>query len=271
MNPTSGACLPSSADARGALAVHWSVIAALVYRELKSRYARSRLGWAWIVLQPAMQMVVFTLLRSVLGLADSGGMHVVIFLYSALLPWNFVVNAINNSAPSIFSNAPLIKKTAVAREVFPLAAVLASLADFVVGLAILAGLMVWFAAPLTWNLLWVPVLAAVAVVLSVGIGLLVAAAAPFRGEVRLAIPHLTQLWMFLTPLFYSVDQAPAGLRRLLVLNPAAGLVQAFRNVIGAGAPPELGPLAWAAAFSLMLLAFSWPVFRHMSQYFADMM
>ncbi len=262
----------SAPVARRQRAAHYgSVIRALAYRELKARYARSSLGWTWILIQPAVQMLVFALLRQILGIADSGGMHLVIFLYSALLPWNFVVSSVTNSAPSIFSNAALIKKMPVAREVFPLSAILAALVDFLAGQVVLVGLMAWFAVPVTVHLLWFPVLVAAAVLLSLAIGLLVAAIAPFRGDVRLAVPYAMQLWMFLTPLFYSTEGVPPGLRKVLMFNPAVGLVEGFRNVVGAGAAPELLPLAWTVAFSLIVLAVSWPLFRRLSQYFADMM
>jgi len=258
-------------QALSGLAAHGSVIQALVYRDLQARYARAGLGWSWIFLQPILQMVVFTVLRGILGIADSGGMSLVIFLYCGLLPWNFLTSSINGASPSIFGNAGLIKKTAIAREVFPVSAVLAALVDLCVGLMVLAALMAWFAVPVTWNLLWLPVLIGVAILLSLSIGLLAAAVAPFRGDVHLAIPHLTQMWMFLTPLFYSSDRVPSGLRSVLTFNPAVGLVEGFRNVVGAGTPPELLPLAWTVVFSLLTLVVSWPVFRRMSRYFADVL
>jgi lipopolysaccharide transport system permease protein len=268
MSHLAGTPAPIAASRPGSWAVHWSVIQALVYRDLKARYARAGLGWSWIVIQPVVQMAVFAVLRTALGIAEPGGMSLVIFLYSALLPWNFLTSSISNASPSIFGNASLIRKMAVAREVFPLSAVAAALVDFCVGLAVLAVLMACFAVPVTWNLLWLPALIGMAILLSVSIGLLVAAVAPFRGDVHLAIPHLVQMWMFLTPLFYSTDRVPSGLRTFLALNPATGLVEGFRNVIG-GTPPELLPLGWTVLFSLVLLALGWPVFRHMSRFFAD--
>ena len=82
-------------------------------------------GWSWIVIQPVVQMAVFAVLRTALGIAEPGGMSLVIFLYSALLPWNFLTSLISNASPSIFGNASLIWNMAVVREVFPLSAVAA--------------------------------------------------------------------------------------------------------------------------------------------------
>jgi len=250
---------------------YWSLLKALTYRDLRARYARSSLSWSWILIQPLFQMAVFTALRAVLGITESGNMNFVIFLYTAILPWNFIVTAVNTSGPAVFANGPLIKKMPISREIFVLSALMAALVDFFMGQIVLVAMMTYFAVPITWNLLWYPVLVLVAILLGLGVGLLVAAIAPFRGDVTLAIPYVMQLWMFMTPIFYSTEGMAPELRGILSFNPTVGLITGFRNVMGAGAAPDLLPLAWSAAFAVLLLALAWPFFRHMSQFFADMM
>jgi lipopolysaccharide transport system permease protein len=247
-----------------------TLLRALTYRDLKARYARSTLGVVWIFLQPLFQVAVFSVLRVVLGLS-SGGMNYVLFLYSAILPWNFISNTINACAPAVFANAPLIKKMSVPREVFLLSAALANLADFLMGTLVLGGMMLIFRVPLTWNLLWFPVLILLAVVLALSLGFLLAAVAPFRGDILMATPYFIQLWFFLTPVFYSAEVITGMWRTLYNINPAVGVVVGFRNVLGAGQSPDLGALAWSAVMAVILLAVTWPFFRHMSQHFADMM
>jgi lipopolysaccharide transport system permease protein len=248
----------------------WTLLRALVYRDLKARYARSALGWVWIFLQPLFQVAIFSLLRAALGFS-SGGMNYIIFVYSAILPWNFISGTINACAPAMFANASLIKKMSVPREVFLLSTALVQLTDFLMGALILAGMMFYFRVPLTWNLLWFPVLILVAIALALSLGFLLAAIAPFRGDVIMATPVIIQLWFFMTPVFYSPEMIPGVLRTLYNLNPAVGVVIGFRNVLGAGQPPDLGALAWSVAMAVILLAVTWPLFRHLSQYFADMM
>ncbi len=250
---------------------YWLLLRALVYRDLKARYARSSLGWVWILVQPLFQMVVFAALRSIIGLTDSSGMNFVMFLFTAILPWNFIATSINTSAPAIFANAALLKKMAVPREVFVLAAITTALVDFLMGIVILILMMTYFAVPITLNMLWFPVLLLLAVGFGLAIGLIVAAIAPFRGDIGLAIPYFMQLWFFMTPIFYSTDQMAPAIKTIISVNPAVGLITGFRNVLGAGLPPDLGPLAWSAIFIIVLLALAWPFFRHMAQYFADMM
>lgn len=256
---------------RNAVFRYWLLLRALVARDLRARYARASLGWVWIIVQPLFQMVVYAILRLILGLTDTGGMNFVIFLYTAILPWNFIAAAVNASAPAVFANAALLKKMPVPREVFVLAAVLTALVDFLMGLAVLTVLLTVFAAPLDWSLLWLPVLMVIAVALALALGLLVAAVVPFRGDVNLLIPYLMQFWFFMTPVFYALDTLPPAVRPFIGLNPATGLIAGFRNVLGAGLPPDPAALLVSALFAAVLLALSWPFFRHMAQYFADMM
>lgn len=247
-----------------------TLLRALTYRDLKARYARSTLGVVWIFLQPLFQVAIFSVLRVVLGYS-SGGMNYLLFLYSAILPWNFISNTVNACAPAVFANASLIKKTSMPREVFPLSAVLAQLTDFLMGMVVLVGLMLVFRVPLNWNLLWFPVLILVAILLALGLGFPLAAVAPFRGDILMATPYFIQLWFFMTPVFYSAEAITGMWRTLYNINPAVGVVVGFRNVLGAGQPPDLGALAWSAAMAVVLLAVTRPFFRHMSQHFADMM
>ena len=250
---------------------YWLLVRALVVRDLRARYARSALGWPWILIQPLLQMLVFVALRAIIGLSDAGGMNLALFLLAAILPWNMIVTTVTSSAPAILGNAALLKKLPVPRETFVLAAAVTALADFLAGFAILLVLMTVVGANVSWSLLWLPVLVAIALVMATAVALLVAAVAPFRSDLRLAVPFLMQVWFFLTPVFYSLEAVAPRLRTLLSLNPSVGLIGGFRNVLGTGTPPELGALAWSLGFSLLLLAVSWPFFRHMSRYFADMM
>jgi ABC-type polysaccharide/polyol phosphate export permease len=248
----------------------WTLLKALTYRDLRARYARAALGWIWIFLQPLIQIMVFSILRMALGIS-SGGMSYVVFVGSAIVPWNFISASIINSGAAIFNNASLIKKMSVPREVFLFSNVLTYLADFLMGCLILLGMMLYFHTPITIHLLWFPALVLVAALLALSLAFLLAAIVPFRGDVLLATPYIIQIWFFLTPVFYAPDGITGTWRTLYNMNPAVGIVLGFRNVIGSGLSPDLISLAWSTLFAVILLCITWPFFRHMSRYFADMM
>ena len=124
----------------------FTLLWALVSRDVRGRYRRSILGPAWAIIQPLFLMVVFTIIRGFVDI-PSEGVPYVIFSYSALVPWTFFSSAVSACGPSIMGNAGILKKMAVPREVFPLAAVLTAAFDLLMSGLVLAGMMVWFRVP----------------------------------------------------------------------------------------------------------------------------
>lgn len=120
-----------------------TLLLALVYRDIISRYRRSILGPAWAVLQPLVLIVVFSVVRGVVSIPSEGYPYI-LFSYSALVPWTFFSNAVVTSGPSIAMKRNVLKKMAMAREVFPLAAVCTPLFDFVMTGLVMAGIGVYY-------------------------------------------------------------------------------------------------------------------------------
>lgn len=243
---------------------------ALVSRDVRARYRRSILGPAWAIIQPFGLMVVFSLLRGVVSI-PSDGIPYVIFSFSALVPWTFFANAVNYCGPSIMNNAGVLKKMAIPREVFPLAAVLTAGFDLLMSGLVLAGMMLWFQVPVGWSLLWLPLLVALTGALALAVGMFLASLGTFKRDFLLASTFLVQLWLYTTPIIYPLSSVPERWRSLYVLNPMVGLLEAFRSILARGTAPDLELLAWALPGIALAWLVSWPLFRRMSQYFADVL
>ncbi|HOE65775.1 MAG TPA: ABC transporter permease [Candidatus Hydrogenedentes bacterium] len=269
--------IPSSAAGPRDLGRATVLLSALVSREFKSRYRRSMLGPLWAVIQPLVYMLLFLFLGTVLKMASPKGPYVV-YLFCALMPWTFFANAVTRCASSLISNASIVKKIAVPREVFPLSVVIVSLLDFLISLVVLFGLLAYYqiaqGIPLAspWACaFWLPILTLLTFMLASGIGLALAAFGTYRYDVFFAVPLLLQAWMFATPIFYLVDGVPMGLRSWYSLNPMVGIVEAYRSVLMYGQSPDLSLLAVAVIVTIVIWALVWPVFRYVSQYFADVL
>ena len=243
---------------------------ALVYREITTRYRRSVLGPLWAIIQPLLLMVVFTLLRGVIKI-PSEGVPYVIFSYSALVPWTFFASSINRCGPSVLSNGNLIKKIDMPREVFPLSAIVTSFFDFMMSSIVLAGMMIYFKVPLTIMLLWLPILLLTTSILAFGIGMFIASIGCFKRDIIIATPFIVQIWLFATPVIYPTSSVPQKWVWLYKINPMVGIIEGFRNVLVKGQSPNLELLFYSLVITLFVLIFSWPLFRWLSQYFADMM
>ena len=126
-------------------------------------------------------------------------------------------------------------------------AVLTGLFDLLMSGAILAGLMVYYHITVGWALLWLPVLIALTALFAFGLGMIFAAFGTFKRDLVMAAPFLMQFLLFISPVIYPMNQVPERWRALYQLNPMAGLIEGFRNVLLHAQAPALEPLAWSCA------------------------
>lgn len=248
----------------------FTLLKALVIRDVTSRYRRSSLGMWWAFLQPLILMVLFNMLRGFVNI-PSDGLPYILFSYAGLVPWTFFSNAVAACGPSITTNAEVIKKIALPREVFPLAAVAATLFDFAMSAILLAGMMVWFKVHVSLALLWLPVLIVLMIGVAFSVGIMLAGLGTFRKDFIFATPFLTQAWLFATPVIYPLSSVPEAARSLYMLNPMVGVIEGFRNVLLKATAPPADALGWSIVMTAVMLAISWPIFRRLSAYFADVL
>lgn len=201
----------------------------------------------------------------------TGDIPYVVFAYAAMVPWMLVSSGIGRCGACLTSNAGIIKKMAMAREVFPVAAVLTAVLDATISFCLLLSLLVWFQTPFGWSLLWLPLLVVLGTGLALGGGMLVAALGTFKQDVVFAIPLVMQLWLLISPIMYPLEQVPSDWRGLYVLNPMVGLVESVRAILVRGVAPDPSLLGIAAVGVGIVLVVAWPIFRLLSQNIADVL
>lgn len=268
-NVAEPAALVRSGIATG-LARDYHLLRALAVRDVRARYRRSMLGPLWAVLQPLLLMIVFTVLHNFIGI-PSDGIPYPLFSYSALVPWTFFAAAVTGCAPSVIANAGILKKMAVTREVFPLSAVVTAAFDFAAASIVLVGLRLYYGVPLDLSLLWLLPLMLLIALLALSVGMTIAALGVFKRDLVIATAFLLQLWLYATPIIYPLNSVPERWRTLYSLNPMVGLIEGCRNVLARGIAPDLHLLILGLPMLLLCFAVGWPLFRRMSQYFADVL
>lgn len=246
------------------------LIYSLAYRDIRARYRRSILGPAWAILQPILLMVAFTALSGVLSVS-SGEIPYVIFSYSVLVPWTFFTGIVSRAAPSIITNASIIKKIALPRELFPLAGIATSAFDLLMASLVLIALMIGYGVPLNLNLLWLIPLTLLLVMVGLGLGLIFASLGVYWRDILQVTPFFLQLLMYATPIIYPLNQIPDRWRDLYQLNPLVGILEGYRRILAQGEAPDLNLLWWSALGGVLILGVSLPVFRYMARYFADVL
>jgi lipopolysaccharide transport system permease protein len=239
-------------------------------REIRVRYKQSLLGIGWAILQPLVLTVIFTLVFSRIMQVDTGGIPYPIFAYAALVPWTFFATSLSFGIPSLVNNLTLVSKIYFPREILPLANIGAALLDFAMAGIVFAGMMFVYQIPVTVNVLWVFPLLAIQIILTAGVTLLSAAAIVFFRDVRFVIPLVIQVWMYASPVIYPTSLIPTAYLPLYFLNPMAGIIDGFRDVLVLGTAPNVPALITALIISVVLLCLGYFVFKRSEPLFADL-
>jgi lipopolysaccharide transport system permease protein len=238
-------------------------------RNIRARYQQSVLGWLWAVIQPAAQVAIFSIVFTLLVRVDTGKVPYVLFSYVAVVPWTLFAMSLPDMTNSLVDNMTLVTKIYFPRETLPIAALLARLFDFAVATVFVVLLLGYFRMQVVpWGLLYLPVILCVELMLILGIGLLSSAMNVFFRDVRSLLALGLQLWFYASPVIYPATSVPDWLRPYYFLNPMAGVITAFRDVLLDGRLP--GPYLWQAAIvSLFVFVVGYWLFKRVEFLFAD--
>jgi lipopolysaccharide transport system permease protein len=241
----------------------------LTWRDIKVRYKQTALGAAWAILQPLATMLLFTLVFNRLAGLDTGSIPYPLFAYMGLLIWTFFANAVTNSTNSLINNTNLITKVYFPRAFIPAAAVTAGLVDFAIAALILVGLLVYYGFVPDSGIALLPLFLLLSVMLALAVGMLISALTVKYRDLRHALPFLIQFWMFASPVIYPANRVPGRWRHLLALNPLTGIIEGFRAALTGGEFDRTATLL-AVIVTLLVLAFSYYLFRRIEETFADL-
>ena len=241
----------------------------LVWRDVKVRYKQTAIGASWAVIQPVLTMVVFSVFLGRLAGVPSDGHPYPIFTYTALLPWTFFANGLIQSSGSVVASANLVTKVYFPRIVIPLASVLAGLFDLLIAGVVLAGLMWYYGLAFHPRQLISVAFLLMALVVAFGVGLWLSALNVRFRDVRHAVPFLTQIWLFASPVAYPTSLLDERWRAIYGLNPMVGVIDGFRWSL-LGGEHQLGSEVWiSAGVSVLILISGIIFFYHMERSFAD--
>jgi lipopolysaccharide transport system permease protein len=241
----------------------------LVWRDVKVRYKQTLLGAGWAMFQPLATMLIFTAVFSYAGKIDSDGLPYPVFLYTGLLPWFYVSQALSRSATSLVGEAPLIGKVYFPRLILPLSATISPLLDLLLAFVAFVGLMVWFGLMPTWRVITVPLFVAVAFLIALSGGHWLSAMNVKYRDVGHVIPMFIQLWMFASPIIYPMSAVPESWRPLYALNPVVSVIQGFRWALLPGFETDLSLFAAGLAIVIAVFVSGLLYFRSMERTFAD--
>jgi len=249
--------------------VYRDLLFILAERDIKLRYKQTMLGIAWVILQPLVTAIIFTIVFGNFARMPSEGLPYILFVFAGLLPWNLFSSSLSRAGGSLVSNAGLISKIYFPRLLVPIASVGAILVDFAVAFAVTVILMVYFGIPFTWRMAALPYFLLITLLTSMGVSLLISALSVYYRDFMYALPFLIQAWTYASPVVYSMSIIPVQWRWLVSINPAIGFIEGFRwSLLGSqGLTREMFIISTLSALVFFLIGLI--VFRRVERGFAD--
>ena len=240
-----------------------------VWRDLKVRYKQTALGAGWALLQPLLMMLVFTLvLGRVSGIAPEGVPYP-LFALAGLVPWTLFSQSVVGASASLINSANLVQKVYFPRLLLPAASVGSYVLDFLIGLAALGVVVLLYGTlPSATAVLALP-MALLVLAVSFAMGTWLAAINVRYRDVRYAVPFLVQVWLFASPVAYSIEAVPTKWQGVYLLNPMAGALAGFRWSLLGGGPAPVVPVAVSIVVTTLLLLTGLVYFRRVERTFAD--
>ncbi len=244
------------------------MIFSLVKKDLRGRYKGSVLGFLWTFINPLMQLVVYTFVFTYIMKAGIDKYY--LYLFVALIPWIFFSSSLTGGSSSIVAQKDLIKKIYFPREVIPISYVTSCFVNMLLCFCIIFPVMLVAGVPLNpLALLCLPVILIVEYFLALGIAMLASAVTVYFRDMEHILGIVSMIWMYLTPLFYSIDMIPERFRFVYHFNPMSSIISCYRDVFYYARVPDLTSLLEAVLLGVFFLVIGMLVFGKLKKGFAE--
>lgn len=242
----------------------------LAWRDILVRYKQTVIGIAWSVIRPLLTMLVFTVVFGRLAKLPNEGVPYPILVFSAMLPWQYFANAMQESSNSLIAESRLISKVYFPRLIVPASSVIVSAVDFLISLALLGLLMLGYGFVPSWTLLFMPFFFLLATLAALGAGFWLSALNVKYRDFRYIVPFLVQFGLYVSPVGFSSSVVPERWRLLYSLNPMVGVIDGFRWCVqGTASSLYLPGFLISAAVSVLAFVSGVWFFRRTERFFAD--
>ncbi len=241
----------------------------MVLRGIKASYAQSVGGYAWAVIQPAIQIIVFSIIfGGLIGLSTTDGIPYPLRTTVAVIAWGYMSTTVSGTSNTLVTNAGMLAKIYFPRMVFLLTPVIGNLIPFAISLVLLVAVMLWYQVSLTTNVFMLPVFLLLMVLTPLSIGLWLSSLAIRYRDVKIAMTSMLRMLIYFVPVMYPSEQVPEKYRELYILNPFVGVIEGFQSCL-LGLPFMWDSLIWSAIMTTVLLLTGAVYFRRMERVIVD--
>ncbi|MFY0628620.1 MAG: ABC transporter permease [Reichenbachiella sp.] len=207
----------------------------LAYRDYRVRYAQTYLGFVWAFLQPALTLLIFTLVFGKAAKIDTGDIPYPVFAITGMSAWAYFSFVMSQAGNSIIGAQNMIKKIYFPRLVIPLGKGLVGLIDFGITFLFLGVIMIIYNFSPSYNIIFLPLFFIANIVSALAVGIWISALTVRYRDFTHIVPFMVQFGLYVTPIAYPaellVKRVPEWISLVYFLNPVAGIVEGFRFCI----------------------------------------
>lgn len=203
----------------------------LVFRDIKVLYAQTILGFSWALLNPLIQILIFTIIFGKVAGIETDGIPYALFSTVAIVPWTYMSNAMSSGSTSLVTGQGMLGKIYFPRIIFPVTPILAKLVDFLISILLIVAAMVYYGVYPTVNILFLPLFVLMMIAVPLGISLWLSALAIRYRDVKFAMPFVMRMLIYSAPIVYTASAIPEKWRFVYSLNPIVGVIEGYRAVL----------------------------------------
>ena len=203
----------------------------LVFRDIKVLYAQTVLGFSWAILNPLIQILIFSVIFGSVAQIETDGIPYTLFSTVAIIPWTYMSNAMGSGSGSLVGGQGMLGKIYFPRIIFPVTPILAKLVDFLISILLIVVVMIYYGIAPGLSLVWIPVFFLMMVAVPLGVSLWLSALAIRYRDVKFAMPFLIRMLIYSAPIVYSASAIPEKWRLLYSLNPIVGVIEGYRAAL----------------------------------------
>ncbi|NLB35696.1 MAG: ABC transporter permease [Clostridiales bacterium] len=231
-------------------------------RNITSVYKQTVLGPAWVIIQPLLTTVVFTIVFGNIAGLDTNGIPPFLFYLCGSVAWSYFSTCFTGTANTFVSNAAIFGKVYFPRIVTPISVVLTNLISFAIQFTFFVGFLIFYiisptakVAPNYAFMLLLPVILLHMALLGLGFGVIVSSVTTKYRDLSMLVSFGVQLWMYATPIAYSLAEVPEKWQNIYMLNPVTPVIEAFRYAfLGAGTfSIKYYIISWASTLVVLLV------------------
>lgn len=240
----------------------------LTLRNIRSRYKQSILGYAWVILNPLVQLLVYSFVFSMIFHFPTNNIPYSIFLFIGLLPWNYLQSSLSTTSLSLIDSSDLLRKVYFPREVLIYSVIISKSIDFLFACLILIFFLIYYQITPAPTVIFILPIFLIQVLLMTGIGLILSTFNLFYRDIQYLVNLILMLWMYLTPVVYPLSLVPNHLVFVYKLNPMVGVIEGYRSAIF-NYPFDNGAILWSFLLSILIFLSGFIIFKRSEKNFAD--